>query len=221
MIHNPDDKQQLICSLVLNTFRQKKIGLMNGFMGVLITIALYSRRYNQLYLENISDEMFDIVCQRISHSHNIDFADGLSGIAWGAEYLSQAGIMSMSGEDICGSLDEIIMERNILRISDFSLETGLNGLLHYVNARLRGNLIANLPPPFDTQYLNDWKVVIDNHPDMFPVELREDFFSLIINQISNHQLSLATFIDANPSRSNLLNVSLHNGLAGYIVSHLL
>ena len=46
------------------------------------------------------------------------------------------------------------MERDLLRIKDLSLETGLMGISCYIRSRLRSNKNMHI---FDNRYLYDWK----------------------------------------------------------------
>ena len=131
------------------------LGLLNGQMGITIVLAHYARTRNNSQIEKVSDVLLEGILQRLTKTTSIDFADGLCGIAWGIEYLIQNGFMKGCGAEILQDVDKKIMERDVLRIEDFSLETGLEGMLHYVLAHLQG---ANKDGcgVFDKEYLDAW-----------------------------------------------------------------
>lgn len=83
------------------------------------------------------------------------FASGLSGIGWGVEYLIQNGFVEGEGVEICEEIDQKIMKTDPRRIVDMSLDTGFEGILHYVVYHLQGAFKQNIRLPFDERYLSD------------------------------------------------------------------
>ena len=68
----------------------------------------------------------------------LDFANGLTGIGWGVEYLIQKGFQKGVGVEICEAIDAKLMAVNLRRVHDLSLETGIEGWLHYIMAHAQG-----------------------------------------------------------------------------------
>lgn len=105
--------------------------------------------------------LVDSVMDQLTTTVSIDFANGLSGIGWGIEYLIQNNYMKGCGADILQNLDERIMQFDVTRFKDWSLEKGLLGILHYVLYHLQG---ANKSGSsvFDDSYLDSWKSVLED-----------------------------------------------------------
>lgn len=130
-------------------------GLFNGKMGVAIAFAhLYRRTRNDIY-DDCMNELLDEILKKTYKGLETGFASGFSGIGWGIEYLLQNRFVGGNGTDICEAIDRKIMEKDPRRITDMSLETGLEGILHYVLAHLNGAVLSSSPLPFDGQYLED------------------------------------------------------------------
>lgn len=207
---------QAITKLILGSISQQLPGLLIGKMGTLSVITTYAHYYNRLEFDNVSDVLFDYIANQSASMSNVDFANGLTGIAWGIEYLVQNGFMPGSGDMICGHLDAVIMQYDVKRVKDYSLDTGLLGIWHYVQARMKGNLLNNLPMPFDKDYLRDWVQVIRDSSG------RLQFDNVNISESGDilpslaYQMNLSRFTHAQIS-DNSNNLSLLNGLAGYII----
>ena len=118
------------------------------------------------------------------------------------------------------------MQNDPRRIDDLSLETGLEGLLHYILAHLQGAIIKNTSLPFDNTYLNDlyttictissyklnssMRVLVKNYKKFY--EEKENF---------HYSVSLATFTEKiRVSDKNIYNLplGLRRGLAGYMLN---
>ena len=54
------------------------------------------------------------------------------------EYLIQNRLVEGDSLEVCKEFDERIVRENVRRMTDLSLETGLEGLLHYITAHLQG-----------------------------------------------------------------------------------
>ena len=114
------------------------IGLLDGKMGIALVLAHYARCRGKKKLEHAADFLVENVMNQLTTTVSIDFANGLSGIGWGIEYLIQNNYMKGCGADILQDLDERIMQVDVTRIKDWSLDKGLLGILHYVLYHLQG-----------------------------------------------------------------------------------
>ena len=74
----------------------------------------------------------DEIYKEITQSASIGFAKGLCGIAWGIEYLIQNDFVKADRDEVLEELDLKILEKDVTRFRDFSLEDGLKGIAYYV-----------------------------------------------------------------------------------------
>jgi len=150
-----DLERRIIHHLLLHASLGNDIGLFNGKMGLVLFFAHYNRKVNNLVFEDTADELMDDIYHKIHTEMPIGFGSGLSGIGWGIEYLIQNGFVEGRSIEVCNEIDLRIMERAPLRITDYSLENGLCGILHYVLAHIKGCFGKESVLPFDGNYLSD------------------------------------------------------------------
>ncbi len=208
-------EEKLVNRLILHANDGKAPGLLFGQMGAVLVITEYARKKSKPYFEDSADFIYDSVIHQITEETGLDFATGLAGICWGVEYLTQNGILPGTGDEICNDLDKRIMRLNIKRIDDFSLESGLLGQWAYVSARLQGNIKAGLDLPFDADYLDNWAFILERHADKFPKGAYRWLRNARNGQMEYEPLDFSLFVtplDSIPEK----NLSLFNGIAGYI-----
>ena len=142
--------------LILNSHFSQDIGLFSGKTGMAITFAhLYRQTQEQVYYDCMS-ELLDDILENVYKDLPYNISIGLSGIGWGIEYLLQQGFVEGDGIEICEEIDRQIMQTDPVRIMDESLDTGIEGLLHYVLLHLRGTMTKEKKSlPFDKTYLSD------------------------------------------------------------------
>lgn len=141
------------------------IGLLDGKMGIALVLAHYARYSRKKEIEHAADFLVENVMNQLTTTVSIDFANGLSGIGWGIEYLIQNNYMKGCGADILQDLDERIMQVDVTRIKDWSLEKGLLGILHYVLYHLQGANKSELRV-FDKPYLASWLSILKDNEDL-------------------------------------------------------
>lgn len=139
---------------ILTSLFMKDYSLMNGQMGCAIFFALLSRVTKNHWYEDFAGELLDNICQNITNQTPVNFASGLCGIGWGIEFLKYKGFIDDNTDDILLEIDNAVMECDIRRIREISLETGLIGILAYVNFRLITRRDSSYVP-FDKDYLSD------------------------------------------------------------------
>ena len=213
-------EEKLLNHLVLHANDQPlAIGLLHGKMGIAITLAHYARIRGQHKLEFAADFLIEDILCRLSKTTSIDFSSGLSGIGWGIEYLIQQGYLKGCGADILAEIDAKIMEIDILRMNNWSLESGLVGLLHYMLIHLQGANISN-KAVFDKSYLTSWKqllalsegeekTLIDGKT---PIGLLEEAFA---GKTNFYRFPLVYFVHPN-KKIRMTNLSLSDGVAGLL-----
>lgn len=219
-IANFSQEEKLLNHLVLHANDQPSaIGLLHGKMGIAITLAHYARIRRQHKLEFAADFLIEDILCRLSKTTSIDFSSGLSGIGWGIEYLIQQGYLKGCGADILAEIDAKIMEIDILRMSNWSLERGLVGLLHYTLIHWQGANISN-KSVFDKTYLTSWKqlltlsegkkkILIEGKS---PIGMLEDAFA---GKTNFYRLPLVYFVQPN-KKTRMANLSLSDGVAGLL-----
>lgn len=185
------------------------IGLLDGKMGIALVLAHYARCSRKKKIEHAADFLVENVMNQLTTTVSIDFANGLSGIGWGIEYLIQNNYMKGCGADILQDLDERIMQVDVTRIKDWSLEKGLLGILHYVLYHLQGANKSELRF-FDKPYLASWLSILKDNEDLHKLlqkglDKEKDFYKSDLHIFIKQQ-----------SRVDTKKLSLGNGLAGKI-----
>lgn len=127
-------------------------GLLHGMTGFAVTLASWSRARRLRRIEDEAGMLIDKVFSGVTDVTPPGLGYGLAGIGWGMEYLIQHGFVKGSGARILLNLDRQLMQTDVARLTDESLERGLEGIMHYVAAHLRGARIQG-EAVFDSRYL--------------------------------------------------------------------
>lgn len=126
------DSDRIVHTLMLQSFFITDIGLFEGQMGIVLALSEYSRKKEKDVFFDFSFDLLENIITKVNKGLTFSFNNGLTGIGWGIEYLIQNKFVEGSGVEICDEIDKKIMEIDPRRISDLSLNTGFEGLLHYV-----------------------------------------------------------------------------------------
>lgn len=141
-------------NLMINSSFLNNLGLLHGRMGVILFFYQYSRHSQDQIYEEFANTLLDDFFEDMNNLLPIDFENGYLGIGWGIEYLAHNDFIDKENlNDVLEDVDSKIMEWNVKRIKDLSLEQGLEGILHYVLFRLYSN--KNKSNIFDEAYLTD------------------------------------------------------------------
>ena len=147
--------QRMLHIVMQHANSMSDLGFFSGRMG-LIVFFLHYYRYTQCKVyEDIADNLMDGVLDKIHKKTLMNFSSGLAGIGWVIEYLIQNEFMEGDSLEVCREIDYMIMKKDPRRLHDYSLEIGLEGLLHYVLAHLQGVNKTTTEQPFDSIYLDD------------------------------------------------------------------
>lgn len=152
LLHDIADKE------ILSSLFLKDYSLMNGQMGSAIFFAFLSRVCNNHWYEDFASELLDSVVSNASISMSVNFAYGICGIGWGIEFLKLHGFLEDDTDEILSEIDAAVMERDVRRMTDASLETGIRGIFAYVSSRLGSKRKDSRLKPFDSIYLSDLDV---------------------------------------------------------------
>lgn len=205
--------------LMLHGSFNNNLGLLNGKMGIIIFFYHLSKYTGKKIFGDFAGEMIDEIYTEIHDHYPSNFENGLSGIAWGIEYLIQEKFVEADSNEVLEDLDKMIFEWDVRKVSDFSLETGLGGIVHYVIARCIGKSKEEIIIP--TDYISDLIIAFGKNPRADNMQklsilkniLKGEFIdikdSLLINLTSRTRFHTGkVFIDTRP-----LGIG-NNGYAG-------
>lgn len=143
--------------LIVNTSGLDNIGLYYGKMGIVLFFVHYARYVENLVYEDYASELLDEVYEDICDETPLNFSNGLCGIGWSILYLLENNLMTGDPDQILIDVDKRIMEWDLSRLTDFSMETGLKGLSCYIKKRVDVSSRLSGQKPFDESYLLSWK----------------------------------------------------------------
>lgn len=201
-------------------------GLLKGKTGIVLAYAhLYAYTHNDVYYDCMS-ELLDDVLDNIHKRMGVGFMSGLSGIGWGIEYLLQNHFVEGEGIEVCEDIDREIMAFDPRRISDLSLENGLEGLLHYVLIHIRGN---NGALPFDEMYLSDLygrvKALISDRKETSVNQLGNIYMDWYEKRlVPDYQIDIMQFVCSPEIELSSLSSSelgIREGVAGLLLKQVL
>ena len=150
--------------LLLKSSYMRDIGLFHGKMGIAVSLFAYANKYDDKLMEEYAWDLLQQVYEGVHSDLPIGLENGLIGIGDGVTLLYENKWVEGELNAILSDVDEKIMERDPRRIKDFSIRSGIGGLLLYLTIRERAN---GVPATFDSQYLaelhdkvsdNDFKV---------------------------------------------------------------
>lgn len=208
-----DLKEKMVHRLLLQSSFVKNPGLLHGKMGMALCFFEYGRHTGCAVYTEAGEELLDTLWTQMHAEMPFHFDSGLSGIGWGVEYLLQNGFIGGDGNEVCEEIDRKIMQINLRRLNDPTLERGLDGICYYVSARIRGAISQKNPLPFDEEYLNDVRAV---NP-LFATTRLPDFHAQYPVSVSCFLKPVA--IDEKSYLSAPLGIS--HGLSGYLLTQIL
>lgn len=156
--------QRIARYLMLHGSFCDNIGLLNGKTGIALFFFHYARYMNNKLYSDFASELIRDIYNKIHLDMSHSFKDGFSGIAWGIEWFIRNGFVEGNPDELLEDLDKQIMERNVLRITDISLDTGLRGLACYVISRRANRPIDNFV--VTQEYIADLLSSLQKHPEL-------------------------------------------------------
>lgn len=203
--------------LILHSCDVQDCGLLYGKMGIVLALATYARQHKQKAIEDYAGYLLKRTLHYVHKNMPWSFGKGLCGIVWGVEYLAQNGYMSIDTTEVCEELDRKIMEVSPLRVDDYSLENGLEGLMLYVNAHIKGGD----KNPFCQSFMDEIKAVADEQYVSMPPSLQRQcdlFKAALRGEDKCFHLSLRQFVKAEEETIiSWQDLSLSTGLAGLLM----
>jgi len=214
-------EEQILHHLMLQSVFLNRNGLLYGRMGIALAFFEYGKHCNNILYINFAKELKDSIFKKVNDAVPLDYATGLCGVGWGIEYMTPYKL-DKRDIDICTKIDQKIMMLNISRVTDLSLETGLEGFLHYILIRIKGSEMRKTAIPFDEFYLKDLYNKIESLPkDIVSNDLKQAFHSYMDagSLIYHPDLTLLTSDTAITDEDDILSakLGLADGLAGKLI----
>lgn len=221
--------ERILHILLLKSERLSNLGLLSGKMGISLFFIHYFIKTKQSVFEDYAFELLDKITDEINQYTPLGMDSGLAGIGWGIEYILQNKYAEGEELDICEAIDNKIMQIDPRRIKDLSLETGLEGLLHYILIHLQEAILKSTALPFDITYLKDMYTAVCaiapnkiNEQMNYLINSYKTFFEK--QESVHYNADLSAFIEKiEVDDVNLKTVPLvlKNGLAGYMLNSIL
>lgn len=131
--------------------------LAGGKTGAAVFLALLAQKTDNRNCADFAETLLEKTCESLTSHMPIGFFYGLCGIGWSIELLRHRGFLDVDTDSVLQEIDLTVMERDVRRISDLSLESGLQGIAAYVAARLTYHRKPTDPLPFNNDYLSELK----------------------------------------------------------------
>jgi len=217
--------ERILAFLLANYNYASRQGLMHGKMGGVLFFFLYARyTKNQIY-EEYAEMLMEDVYNKINQEVPINFEMGLCGIGWCIEYMIRNKLINGNSDAILIDIDKKIMSMDPMRIDDFSMKTGLGGILLYVNARIKS---YERDMPFDKKYLMGLEEKVDlliTDDDIFKENIN-DFKKIMDGDIDyNSSLALPNFLFGElPTKIDKVSdypLGIHKGLTGVVLKSII
>ena len=135
------------------------LGLFHGKMGIVLFFVHYARYTGNAIYEEYAGDLLDEIFEDIYAGFTLDFENGLSGIGWGLLYLLKNHFVEGDPDEVLFDIDQRMMEINLSRVVDRSVERGLGGYLYYLSERLS---VGSKPGLFDMGYREDFRKVVSS-----------------------------------------------------------
>ena len=133
--------QRIANVLLLNASFIDNIGLLNGKMGIAIFFYHYGRYTNNKIFSDYAGELIDEIYEEINTGTPVDFANGLTGIGWGIEYLVKNKFVQADTDEALAEIDNAIYKHRINNPILISSGDELFGYGFYHIIRLLGHEI--------------------------------------------------------------------------------
>lgn len=137
-IKTEKELDNLAIRMIFN-MNKKNIGLFSGLMSYVLFFSHYAQYKQNSFFEEFSFTILENIFENINPDTSIGFANGLSGIGWGVEYLVANKLMNGDTNMILSDIDLKIASYRLNDMTDLTLSTGVVGLLHYLYVRLYNN----------------------------------------------------------------------------------
>lgn len=224
-------EQRIINRLLLESSMIQDIGLLHGKTGIMLFFMHYYRFTSNVLYEDVASELLDEITNNLNEASPINFESGLCGIGWAINYLIAKNFVEGDSLDICEDINNKIMETDPRRLTDYSLENGLGGILLYVLSSINVVYSQQQKLPFDIDYIHSLYIACINvlHSKKLPsnvINLLESYIKFYIDKTlhadSIWDISLIIERIANLNEKKISNypLGLKQGLSGTLFNEL-
>jgi lantibiotic modifying enzyme len=131
--------QRITNALLLNGCFTNNLGLLNGKLGISIVFYHLARQTGSQIYENYAEELIDEIFDEINTEISWNFADGLTGIGWGIEYLVQNKFLYADADEVLNEIDLKIAPFMNYFPTQNNLGDGLLGIGTYLLKRIKNS----------------------------------------------------------------------------------
>ncbi len=137
------------------------VDLWDGCMGLLIVLCEYAEHMQSSEHVTLARDLLERILEKIHPQSelSISFSHGVCGIGWGLIYMMRNNLSDADFSEKLNIIDKKIMERDPERITDYSFQSGIGGILCYVTNRLFILLEKKNDITFDARYLRSLQKV--------------------------------------------------------------
>jgi len=104
-IHIDELLKRIANILFLNSGLINNLGLLNGKMGIAVFFYHYSRYSENKNFDNFAGELLNEIYAEINTNTPVSFADGLTGIGWGIQYLVKNKFVDADITEVLSEID--------------------------------------------------------------------------------------------------------------------
>ncbi len=169
--------QRIANQLFLNASFIDNIGLLNGKMGIAIFFYHYSRYTGNKIYGDYAGELIDEIYEEINTNTPVDFANGLTGIGWGIEYLVKSKFLEADTDEALSEIDNAIYRSRInspILINDGKdlFGYGLYYIMHLTGGEICDDDLNTLMKKYHLIFLTDEceRILIQKHYKRFNIE---------------------------------------------------
>lgn len=211
---------EIIKQLFLKSPHLQSNSLYKGKMGIVLFLYEFANLTQNDAFKRFASFLLDLLWEDIEMDSPINLALGLSGIGVGIELLSQRKFIDCNNtSELCFELNNQIMTQNIYRLTDYTFETGLSGIIYYVLIHIKNNRHHSFDKVFLSEIFEKC-IQIDqaklNEISKFYISYYLDYFKGEKNNNLNPQLS--HFINKKSVKNfkSMDDMGLYEGIVGYL-----
>lgn len=199
-----DSRLQRIANvLLLNASFIKNLGLLNGKMGIALFFYHYSIYTKKSVYKDFAKELISEIIQEITTETPVDFANGLTGIGWGIEYLLKKGFVISESEVALTDIDKTIyltfLKKPLILVNNEDIcSYGLYFLSRINEFENEDNLIAIVKK----------QQLIYLHDDCERMMLEDELFGFEVPKLTINQLNSFVFFLCEVQRIQLYPVKI-------------
>ena len=126
---------ELVTMITTSYHTGKTLGLSYGMMGLVVFLFHYVRQTQEISFLKIVEELIDDIQSSLNIDVPLNYANGLTGIGTGIEYLVQQGFFDIDTDEILDEFDNMFIDQINNRKLYLSLQD-LVDLKRFFSARL-------------------------------------------------------------------------------------